>query len=269
MDELDNKLNTTSIEIPGEWIIKKILGPTLDNIGNDFSKLYLIGRNKIIEKSKNKINNINDGKSANLRVARDVLWNGSFSNESICAEYFGGVLASSRSVDGEDDSGIYYVDIIKSMSSSQLLLHYIIYFLLNSYFKNEYKGESINVGLSDELNRIELFLNVSELAIKGIKLDIDLVVLHKNGLLNSYKSDFYKIVDNGSVGIYYIKITPTTLGIQLFTIAHNNLSRWSNYAVDDFHLFDGIEMPKYYADSLDNLIVKQHVSIPILYKPQK
>ena len=63
-----------------------------------------------------------DGKQANLGVSRDVLWNGAFSTESICAEYFGGILASSRSEDGKDDSAIPFVtdnaEMIRAMVSS-------------------------------------------------------------------------------------------------------------------------------------------------------
>jgi hypothetical protein len=65
-------------------------------------------------------------------VARDVLWNGALTNDEVCAEYFGGILASSRSEDGSDDGVIYYVDVIKSLSSKQLKLHYVIY---NSFNK--------------------------------------------------------------------------------------------------------------------------------------
>lgn len=113
---------------------EKILGKTFVTIGTDLAKLYEKGRDKIIEKATKKITNIDDGKSANLRVSRDVFWNGSFTDESICAEYFGGILASSRSMNGEDDLGIYYVDLIKSLSSSQLKLHYLLYLSLNKYF---------------------------------------------------------------------------------------------------------------------------------------
>ena len=99
-----------SIAVPGEWALKKVLGPTLDTLGEDINKVYQIGRDKIIKVAQRKVTNIEDGASANLRVSRDVFWNGAFTDEAICAEYFGGILASSRSQDGKDDSGVYYVD---------------------------------------------------------------------------------------------------------------------------------------------------------------
>lgn len=87
VDMSKDEQNQLSI-IPGEWAVKKLLGPTLDEIGTDLQKLYSIGRDKILSVAVRK-SNVNDGKKANLRVARDVFWNGSFTDEAICAEYFG------------------------------------------------------------------------------------------------------------------------------------------------------------------------------------
>jgi len=122
---------TTGVTI---LIGKKLLGKTFDIISEDIATLYTKGRDTIIKKSTEKIPNINDGKSSNLRVTRDVFWNGSFTEEAVCAEYFGGILASSRSKGGKDDTGVYYVNLIKSLSSNQLKLHYLIYLSFNNNF---------------------------------------------------------------------------------------------------------------------------------------
>lgn len=84
-----------ALSLPGEWALKKAFGPVLGELGEDMKKLYATGRDRIIAFGYNKISNVDDGKSANLRVTRDVFWNGSFTDEAICAEYFGGILASS------------------------------------------------------------------------------------------------------------------------------------------------------------------------------
>jgi len=52
--------------------------------------------------------NLEDGKAANLRVTRDVIWNGAVTDDEVCAEYFGGILAASRTEDGKDDSAIQF-----------------------------------------------------------------------------------------------------------------------------------------------------------------
>ena len=72
-----------------------------------------------------------DGKTANVRVAHGVLTGGAFSDSEICAEYFGGILASSRTDEGRNDDAIQFVEVTKSLSSRQLHLHHVIYNRLN------------------------------------------------------------------------------------------------------------------------------------------
>ena len=103
------------ISIPGEWAIKKAFGPLLSELGEDLQRLYVVGRDRLLAAATRKIENIDDGRVPNLRVARDVLWNGAVSDDEVCAEYFGGILASSRTDDGKDDSCIQFVDVIKSL----------------------------------------------------------------------------------------------------------------------------------------------------------
>ena len=97
---------------------------TFEEMGDDLAQLYEKGRNRIFSVARKKIPDVEDGKRANLRVARDVLWNGAFCDEAIGAEYFGGILAASRTVDGRSDDAIPFVDAVKAMSSSQLRLLY-------------------------------------------------------------------------------------------------------------------------------------------------
>ena len=92
---------TTALTASGLIAAKAILGPTFNEIGEDLRKLYAVGRDRIIDAAYRKLSDPNDGKKANLRVVRDTLWSGAFSDDEICAEYFGGVLAGSRSEDGK------------------------------------------------------------------------------------------------------------------------------------------------------------------------
>jgi hypothetical protein len=138
---------------------KQLLGKTFDVVSEDIAKLYKIGRDKIIEKATSKIEDLTDGRTANLRVSRDVFWNGSFSDEAICAEYFGGILAGCRSMDGKDDTGVYYVDLIKSLSSKQLKLHYLIYFSFNQFFTGDPGKAGINPGKASSLQQEDIFLS--------------------------------------------------------------------------------------------------------------
>jgi len=254
---MEDENKKIAVAIPGEWALKKVLGPTLDTIGEDFNKVYQIGRDKIISMAQKKIGNIEDGATANLRVSRDVFWNGAFTDEGICAEYFGGILAASRSQDGKDDSGVYYVDLIKSLSSAQLHMHYVIYRTLNKLLCSDETKKELNVGQSTELYNVKLFFSTLELLQAKLKTDTDLEALYRKGLLHEYKTDMHNL-ETKSV-MPYTMIIPTTLGIQLFAIANNSLSSWKEFPVKDFGDFNDISTPKFYAFTIEQFLEKANL----------
>ncbi len=253
MSEENNKQLASSM--PYEWMVKKLLGPTFDKIGNDFEKIYTAGRNKIVSVAIRK-SNIKDSKNANLRVARDVFWSGSFTDETICAEYFGGILASSRSVDGKDDRGVYYIDIIKSLSSQQLLLHYIFYRSLNKlWLEMPVDKQRPDVGVINELNEYSIWFATKELENSNIiSVEKDLIALYNKGVVTSSEASYHRIKDG--LEIPYTKIIPSTLGIQLYAVAHNKLNDWRYLPYNDFGEFPDIKMPIYFSFSIDELLLK-------------
>ena len=240
-----------SIALPGEWALRKVLGPTLEEFGEDLKALYSKGRDNIIAAASRKIKNSEDGKRANLRVARDVLWNGAFTDDEMCAEYFGGVLAASRSEDGTDDDAIQFVDVIKSMSSSQLRLHYIIYNRLNHNFVSTRR--KINVGQGSEIQRCEIWFSTVEMEEHlRLRLDRDPNVLHRMGLLWQYKTDNF--VKNNRTMPYFM-VSPTVFGVLLYAAVHNKLGEWRAFNSIDFGELDGLKTPKYASETKEGLAI--------------
>jgi hypothetical protein len=255
MDNTDEK--KIAIALPGEWALKKVLGPTLDTLGSDINKVYQVGRDKIIDSAKRKIKNIEDGSSANLRVSRDVFWNGSFTDEAICAEYFGGILASSRSQDGKDDTGVFFVDIIKSLSSGQLKMHYLIYRSLNKILIVDKTKEKMNPGQETELQREQIFFpSLGGVIEQFEKDDMGAILhgLHSKGLIGVFQTDNHVLEETKTLP--YIKVAPTTLGVQLFAIANNMFDKWREYSTFDFGDFDSVNLPRVYAQSIDSILEK-------------
>ena len=181
-----------AIAVPGEWALKKAFGPALTEIGEDLRKLYAKGRDKLITVAYRKIHDLNDGKQASLRVTRDVLWNGAFTEDEVCAEYFGGIFAASRSVDGKDDDVIQFVDVIKSLSAKQLRLHYVIY---NSFNKLLVAARTpVNVGLDKEIQPKQVWFSSPELVeTLSLKIETDLNILHRQGLLHQYRTSAHVV----------------------------------------------------------------------------
>lgn len=226
---------------------KKVLGPTLDKVGGDFATLYTKGRDLIVQKTFNKIEDPNDGQQANLRVAREVFWNGSFSDEAISAEYFGGILASSRSIDGKNDNDLYFVNIVKMLSSEELYLHYIIYNAFNKYFVD--KKIRVNVGLeSDVTNRVLYFDTLKLCEITGIdfsKISTHLNILYGEKLIGRYS--YGPEIEETEVGNKmraHFSVAPTTMGVTLYAVSHNRFSDWSQFDQKPFGDFSDIKIPK-------------------------
>lgn len=248
-----DSITATAIIASGSVFGQKLLGPTLDAIGKDIQQLYEKGKEQIALKALSKIPNIDDGKKANLRVTRDVFWNGAYTDESICAEYFGGILAASRSEDGKDDTGVFYVDIIKSMSSAQLKTHYILYRTLNKELISNITKKDLNPGMQTALNREAIFIPLVGVIEQLNTEDIGPILtgLHSKDLIQGFQSEGYK-TDQGVIP--YIKVQPTILGVQLFAIANNKFDSWRNYSTLDFGDFEDIVLPQFYGPSIDILL---------------
>ena len=168
------------------YAAQKVLGPTLETMGQDMNKVWAIGKKKIFDRAAAKTKNLEDGKTANLRVTRDVIWNGAVTDDEVCAEYFGGILAACRSEDGKDDSSIQFVDCIKAMSARQLHLHYSIYNAWQRLLIES--GKNINVAQSREVDSCPIWFSTNEL-VQRLKLNPgdDLTILHRQGLLSAFE----------------------------------------------------------------------------------
>jgi hypothetical protein len=75
--------------------------------------------------------------------------------------------------------------------------------------------------------------------------------LHRQGLLGEYKTDNHKIDEKQSLP--YAMVRPTTFGVLLYASAHNRLSEWRTFDTRDFGAFPDVELPQYFAASLEEL----------------
>lgn len=239
---------TTGAVVAGGWAVKKLLGPTLDAIGNDLQELYAAGRDRIIGRAAAKVDDLEDGRRANLRVARDVLWNGAFAESEVCVEYYAGVLAASRSPDGLDDSAAPFVDAVKSLASSQLRLHYRIYHSLERILEEAHAdGERFRV--YDIHGRLDVFVGGPFLP------NLDLQVLQRNGLISEFQSNLEKITREArEQALPWIRVKPTLCGMTLYAAAHNQLEGWQAFGLRRFGELGDVEPPEIYGRTLKELL---------------
>ncbi|MBF4246452.1 hypothetical protein EA004_15635 [Vibrio anguillarum] len=111
--------------------LSKLLGPTADYLGGElkvFTEKRIENVGRIFKSAEDKLGaDISENGSVPPKVLKTIINEGSYSSEDLAIEYFGGVLASSRTDIGRDDRGARIARQLDNLSSYQLRSHYIIY----------------------------------------------------------------------------------------------------------------------------------------------
>lgn len=120
--------------------IAKLLGPTAEYLGDgllDFTKRRSENIGRIFKKAGEKLGDrIESPGEVPPRVLKAVINEGSFCDDDLTAEYFGGVLASSRTEQGRDDRGACIAKVLDGLSTYQIRTHYLIYATIKKTFSN-------------------------------------------------------------------------------------------------------------------------------------
>ena len=120
--------------------VAKILGPTADYLGGqlkEFTQKRIENVGKIFSNAEKKLGNkIDSPGQVPPKVLKTIINEGSYSDDVIAVEYFGGVLASSRTEVGRDDRGSRLSKIIDNLSVYQIRSHYLIYSTISDLFSN-------------------------------------------------------------------------------------------------------------------------------------
>ncbi len=217
-------------------IIVKLLGPTADYLGGElqfFIQKRIQNIKQILENAWVKLqqqgrDQING--TVSPKVLKGIINEGSYAEDFLSIEYFGGVLASSRTDISYDDRGAYFNSLISRLSTYQLRMHYVFYHIL----KQEFHGENINFGIDTERNKLRLFIPFSSwiksMNFTGKEVDqigtyFDHII---NGLLREQlidtwfhfgeveylKKHFEKALESG------VMLQPNRLGFELFYWAY-------------------------------------------------
>ena len=142
----------------GKDAVVRILGPTADYLGGELRDFVQKRKERVgeifLNAEKKLGNRLDNPGQVSPKVLRTILNEGSFSEDDIAVEYFGGVLASSRTEVGRDDRGARMAKMIDNMSAYQLRTHYLIYSTISELFSA--KGNSF--GLSKNRAKMQLFI---------------------------------------------------------------------------------------------------------------
>jgi len=139
--------------------LKKLLGPTADYLGGglrDFTQKRVENIGKIFQNADEKLGEKRETPgSVPPKVLKIVMNDGSYNDDTVAIEYFGGVLASSRTELGRDDRGARMAKLIDDLTTYQLRTHYLIYSTIKEIFKaSKYR---FNI---DDRSKMEIFFTL-------------------------------------------------------------------------------------------------------------
>lgn len=150
----------------GKGLIRELLGPMFRAMGADLASWYQgcqaerrANAQKIMDRSVEILGErLEEPGSIHPRVLIGALDSGSWSGDELSAQYYGGVLASSKSGVPRDDRGVSMVELVKSLSVYELRIHYIVYRAVYELLR----GSGLNVTLGVHQPNMRVFLPDSE-----------------------------------------------------------------------------------------------------------
>lgn len=131
----------------------KVLGPTADYVGqglqswtenrvNNVRAIFEIAGRKLGDK-------LDSPGEVPPRMVKEVLDEGSYRSDELGVEYFGGLLASSRTGTPRDDRSAALASLVGRLSIYQLRSHYVIY----AYAQRLLAGTDVNLSLGSDRQR--------------------------------------------------------------------------------------------------------------------
>ncbi len=161
--DVSTALATLAASLGSKDLLLKVLGPTADYVGHGAKSLTercvknveRIFRNAVKRGSASAAGD----RAVHLRTLKAVIEHGAFCEDELAAEYFGGVLASSRSGVKRDDRGAYFVNLVGRLTAYQLRAHCFIY----QAVKSIHAGETYLVDTKSRPMYLSTFLDANDI----------------------------------------------------------------------------------------------------------
>jgi len=208
--------------------VTKLLGPTMEYLGGNL-KEFVEKRHKnfdtIVGRAINLLGKDADTKGAvPPRVLKEIIEEGTYSEDQEVLEYYGGVLASSRSHDGRDDRGVRFAKIVSNLTSYQVRAHYILYKAANAVLANKVTSlagpdtrQKCGVFIPIQQFGDAMGLAEDEMKDFGTYLSHALFGLYADGLVERFEfgNDLSSVGTHlpNEAGVYFI---PSVVGAELF-----------------------------------------------------
>lgn len=235
--------------------LSKLLGPTAEYLGSElqeFTKKRIENIGKIFSKAEIKLgSDINKPGRVPPKVLKTIINEGSYCEDAVAVDYFGGILASSRTELGRDDRGGRIAKILDGMSTYQIRTHYIIYSFIRKIFHNS--GYVFNM---EDRPNMELFMPWNSYI-----LSMQFDQKEKNQLISILNHSFFGLSSDDLIETfqygpkehitkYYGKaedggiiVQPSALGAELYLWGYGKGDKELSYAINNDLIQDLEDIP--------------------------
>jgi len=136
MVDLGTGLTGLAIALGAKELLGKVLGPTADYAGERTRDVVKAGDEnlrRVLAIALRRLGSRSDGPDAvPPKVIKGLLTEAPFCDDELAAEYFGGVLASSRTGNPRDDRGAALLALIGRMTTYQIRAHFLVYLAIKA-----------------------------------------------------------------------------------------------------------------------------------------
>ena len=214
-------------------VIRKLLGPTADYLGDGIKDLVahrISNLQAIFASAATKTGKkLDDDGQVPPRVLKGILDEGSYCDDELVVEYFGGVLASSRTGMARDDRGVTFITLLGNLSTYQIRSHYILYRVM----KDLLSGPEVLIADVEDREKLSIYMPV-EIYFRSMDFDDPesaqfsqiwvntMWGLSNAGLIENMfygRREFLRNYYQAAPGPGII-CSPTILGLELFLWAH-------------------------------------------------
>ena len=241
-------------------LVEKLLGPTAEYIGEgirDWTEQRTRNVKRIFTiAARNLGDKINAKGTVPPKVLKGILSDGSFCDDLLTAEYFGGVVASSRSTVSRDDRGASFVALITRLSVYQLRTHYVFYYIIKELFNGtevdfsdlNQREAKMQVYVPSNVYHKALDFSEEEGETLGAILPHSLFGLAREQLLSEkFMIGTVEMIKkkHPEAAMGGILFRPSPLGLELFLWAHGRSSwTWRQFfdEANRFEIVGGIEI---------------------------
>lgn len=233
--------------------LNKMLGPTADYLGASLKEIAQKRTEavlKIFQNAEKKLGEkLETPGQVPPKILKIIMDEGSYTDDQLAIEYFGGILASSRTEQGRDDRGARIAKILDSLSTYQIRAHYLVYTIIRKLFKN--KRYFFN---QDDRQKMKIFIpwqtyfkamEFEEKEKNNMTSFLNHIFygLHNEGLIESFtygqvehlQAEFPEAKESGLI------VTPSALGAELYLWGYGVGDKDLDFIFEDDH-FKGMEI---------------------------